>query len=99
MKVYKKLYQKNEAGKFYEVYELPDGMDIPNGDYTTEVPPENLKYPKWDFDFGTGWIEDKDSIIADLSYENSDLKSRLDMTESALLDLADQILSVKGGAD
>ena len=32
MKVYKKLYQKNEEGLFYEVFELPEGMDVPNGD-------------------------------------------------------------------
>lgn len=93
MKVYKKLYQKNEEGLFYEVFELPGGMDVPNGDYTTLAPPDSLKYPKWDFDFGTGWVEDKDSIIADLTAENAQLTSRVDMAEGALLDLADMILT------
>lgn len=97
MKVYKKLYQKNEKGSFYEVFELPEGMEIPNGDYVVLAPPRELKYPRWDFEFNTGWCEDKDSVITDLANENSDLKVRLDMTESALLDLADQLLSVKGG--
>lgn len=93
MKVYKKLYQKNEEGLFYEVFELPEGMDVPNGDYTTLAPPDNLKYPKWDFDFGTGWVEDKDSVIADLTAENKELQERIDMNESALLDLADMVLT------
>lgn len=93
MKVYKKLYQKNEEGLFYEVFELPEGMDVPNGDYTTVAPPDNLKYPKWDFDFGTGWVEDKDSVIADLTAENKELLERIDMNESALLDLADMVLT------
>ena len=93
MKVYKKLYQKNADGKFYEEYDLPDGLDVPNGDYTTVAPPDTLKYPKWDFEFGTGWVEDKDSIIADLTAENNQLTSRVDMAEGALLDLADMMLS------
>lgn len=93
MKVYKKLYQKNEEGLFYEVFELPEGMDVPNGDYTTLAPPDNLKYPKWDFDYGTGWVEDKDSVIADLTAENKELQERIDMNESALLDLADMVLT------
>lgn len=93
MKVYKKLYQKNEAGLFYEVFELPEGLDVPNGDYTTVAPPDSLKYPKWDFEFGTGWVDDKDSVIADLTTENAVLVSRVDMAEGALLDLADMILS------
>lgn len=93
MKVYKKLYQKNEEGLFYEVFELPEGMDVPNGDYTTLAPPASLKYPKWDFDYGTGWVEDKDSIIADLTAENAQLTSRVDMAEGALLDLADMVLT------
>lgn len=93
MKVYKKLYQKNEEGLFYEVFELPEGMDVPNGDYTTLAPPASLKYPKWDFDYGTGWVEDKDSVIADLTAENKELLERIDMNESALLDLADMVLT------
>lgn len=93
MKVYKKLYQKNEEGLFYEVFELPEGMDVPNGDYTTMAPPASLKYPKWDFDYGTGWVEDKDSVIADLTAENKELLERIDMNESALLDLADMVLT------
>ena len=93
MKVYKKLYQKNEEGLFYEVFELPEGMDVPNGDYTTMAPPASLKYPKWDFDYGTGWVEDKDSVIADLTAENKELLERIDMNESALLDLADIVLT------
>ncbi|MDT2783153.1 hypothetical protein P7G87_00430 [Enterococcus asini] len=88
MKVYKKLYQKNEEGLFYEVFELPEGMDVPNGDYTTVAPPASLKYPKWDFDYGTGWVEDKDSVLADLSAENATLKERLELSEAALIELA-----------
>lgn len=93
MKVYKKLYQKNADGKFYEEYALPDGLDVPNGDYTTVAPPDTLKYPKWDFDFGTGWVEDKDSIIADLQKRNEELQERQIMSEEALLEIANMILT------
>ena len=93
MKVYKKLYQKNEEGLFYEVFELPEGMDVPNGDYTTLAPPDSLKYPKWDFDYGTGWVEDKDSIIADLQKRNEELQERQIMSEEALLEIANMILT------
>lgn len=93
MKIYKKLFQKNEDGKFYEEFELPDGLDVPNGDYTTVAPPENLKYPRWDFEFNSGWVEDKDSVIADLTAENADLKERQLMAEGALLELANMILT------
>ena len=93
MKVYKKLYQKNENGKFYEEYDLPDGLDVPNGDYTTIAPPDTLKYPKWDFGFGTGWVEDKDSIIADLQKRNEELQERQIMSEEALLEIANMILT------
>lgn len=93
MKVYKKLYQKNADGKFYEEYDLPDGLDVPNGDYTTVAPPDTLKYPKWDFDFGTGWVEDKDSIITDLQMRNEELQERQIMSEEALLEIANMILT------
>lgn len=93
MKVYKKLYKKNDSGKFYEEYDLPDGLDVPNGDYTTMAPPDTLKYPKWDFEFGTGWVEDKDSIIADLQMRNEELQERQIMSEEALLELANMILT------
>ena len=93
MKVYKKLYQKNADGKFYEEFDLPDGLDVPNGDYTTVAPPDTLKYPKWDFEFGTGWVEDKDSIIADLQKRNEELQERQIMSEEALLEIANMILT------
>ena len=93
MKVYKKLYKKNDSGRFYEEYDLPDGLDVPNGDYTTMDPPDSLKYPKWDFEFGTGWVEDKDSIIADLQMRNEELQERQIMSEEALLELANMILT------
>lgn len=93
MKVYKKLYQKNKDGKFYEEYELPAGLDVPNGDYTTVAPPDTLKYPKWDFEFGTGWVEDKDSIITDLQMRNEELQERQIMSEEALLEIANMILT------
>ncbi|RGW15199.1 hypothetical protein [Enterococcus asini] len=93
MKIYKKLFQKNDDGKFFEEFDLPDGLDVPNGDYTTVAPPDNLKHPKWDFEFNSGWIEDKDSIIEDLQKKNGELLARQVMSEEALLELANMILA------
>ena len=95
MKIYKILYQKNEVGKFYEEIEYPDGLQIPNGDYPALVPPETLKYPKWDFDFNIGWVEDKDSLIADLTAENARLRMQQEISAGAILELSDMILEVQ----
>lgn len=95
MKIYKILYQKNSDGKFYEEFDYPDGLEIPNGDYTALPPPADIKYPRWDFDFNTGWVEDKDSLIADLAEENARLRSQQELSEGAILELSDMILEVQ----
>ncbi|WP_270598730.1 hypothetical protein [Enterococcus asini] len=89
--VYKILETKNESGQWYEAYEVADDFPAIYG-WTTVAPPESMRYPKWDVGLNQ-WIEDKDSIIEALKTENIELASRVDMTEGALLDLADMMLS------
>lgn len=94
----KNIYQifdaKQSDGNWFKKYEVPESLDLPSG-YVDIDPPENLVNPR--FIFGTGWVEDDDALLASLKQENAELKSRLDMSEGAILDLADQILAVKGG--
>lgn len=91
MKIYKILDLKNSHGKWLEEYEVPENFPVENG-WTTVVPDSSLKFPKWDYMSGS-WIEDKDSVIDSLKLVNGELTDRINMTENALLDLADMILS------
>ena len=89
--IYKILDDKNESGQWFEAYEVADDFPATYG-FTTVAPPESMRYPKWEPGLNQ-WVEDKDSIIDALKTENAELTSRVDMTEGALLDLADMILS------
>lgn len=98
MKIYKILDIKNNNGKWLEEYEVPEGFPVESG-WTTAAPSPLLRFPKWEYSSST-WVEDKDAVIASLTEDNkklsADLKNatdKMDMTESALLDLADMILS------
>ncbi|MDT2756981.1 hypothetical protein P7G51_06265 [Enterococcus asini] len=89
--IYKILDDKNESGQWFEAYEVADDFPATYG-FTTIAPPESMRYPKWEPGLNQ-WVEDKDSIIDYLTAENAELTSRVDMTEGALLDLADMILT------
>lgn len=89
--IYKILDDKNESGQWFEAYEVAEDFPAVYG-WTTIAPPESMRYPKWEPGLNQ-WIEDKDSIIDYLTAENAELTSRVDMTEGALLDLADMILT------
>ena len=92
MKVYQPLQQKDlETGLWYKEWDIPEGFPIAEG-LILVAPDASLHYPKWDSVTGF-WIEDTDSIIEYLKSENNQLIDRINMTESALLDLADMILS------
>lgn len=80
-----------ENGKWYDTFEVPDDMPL-SSDWVITPPPENYKYPKFDYITMT-WQEDKDRVLVELTKENTELKSRLDMTEGAVLDLATQIMT------
>ena len=98
MKVYQPLNQKDSStGLWYKEWNLPEGFPLPN-DVTLLAPDSTLVHPKWDNSLGA-WVEDED-FIAILIERNeklsADLKiatDRVDMTESALLNLADMILT------
>lgn len=94
----KTIYQifdaKQSDGSWFRKYEVPEGVDLPPS-YTDIAPPQELINPR--FIFGKGWVEDEEALLEGLKQENKELKDRLNMTEGALLDLADQLLSVKGG--
>ena len=89
--IYKILDDKNDSGQWFEAYEVADDFPATYG-FTTIAPPESMRYPKWEPGLNQ-WVEDKDSIIDYLTAENAELMSRVDMTEGALLDLADMILT------
>ena len=91
--IYYPLTEKDpETGLFYQVFQIPDEMAAPAG-YMEIAPPEGMKYARWDFLTNKRWYSDPDSIIADLTAENKELLERIDMNESALLDLADMVLT------
>ena len=77
--------------KWYEIFEVPD--DIPlSPDWVIVPPPEEYKYPKFDY-IDMQWHEDKDKVLAELATENKTLKARLEMSEGAILDLAEMLVS------
>ncbi|MEG2326576.1 MAG: hypothetical protein RSB63_10775 [Enterococcus sp.] len=92
--IYKIFEVKDGDGKWFEKYDVSDNfpMEYP---YIKLAPPTDLINPR--YIFGTGWVEDEEALLEGLKQENKELKDRLNMTEGALLDLADQLLSVKGG--
>lgn len=94
--IYKIFEVKDGDGKWFEKYDVSDNfpMEYP---YIKLAPPTDLINPR--YIFGTGWVEDDDALLASLKQENNDLKSRLDMAEGALLDLADRILTAEGGKE
>lgn len=91
MKVIFKVFDsKNEAGRWYEKFDVSDNLSI-EYPYIEQAPPEDLINPH--YIFGTGWVEDDEAVLDSLKKENADLKNRLDMAESAVLDLADMLLT------
>lgn len=65
--VYLPLDEKNTEGKFYQKFEVPDGLPVGNG-VIFEGPSPTLKFPKYDNVKGI-WVEDKDSIIEYMKVE------------------------------
>lgn len=84
MKVIFKVFDsKNEAGRWYEKFDVSDNFSV-EYPYIEQAPPEALINPH--YIFGTGWVEDDEAVL-------DSLKNRLDMAESAVLDLADMLLT------
>nr|DAD56853.1 MAG TPA: hypothetical protein [Caudoviricetes sp.] len=95
MQVYEPLTQPDEiTGKFYKTYEIPDGVPL-NGTLLNEAPPEDIKFPKWDYTTSK-WIEDKDSIIKQQDETIKDLSFRLGNNEVALMEALGLMSSEKG---
>ena len=91
MKAYKPLNEKNEDGKFYVEYDIPEGLPIDHNMLVVYEPDPTLKYPKYDWSKGM-WVEDKDSIIEAQIKENKALKERLSMNEESIVELTNMIL-------
>lgn len=91
MKVYKPLEEKNANGKFYEEYDIPDGLPVDQNVLVPYKPDPELKFPKYNWFKGL-WEEDKDSVIAEQIKENKILKDRLTMNESSIVELTNMIL-------
>lgn len=95
MQVYEPLTNPDEmTGKFYRTYEVPDGVPL-NGTLLNEAPPEDMRFPKWDYTTSK-WIEDKDSIIKKQDEMIKDLSIRLETNEVALMEAIGLISSSKG---
>lgn len=88
--IYKIFEVKDGDGKWFEKYDVSDNfpMEYP---YIESAPSLDLINPQ--YIFGTGWVEDDEAVLDSLKKENADLKNRLDMAESAVLDLADMLLT------
>lgn len=91
MKVYKPLQEKNANGKFYEEYDIPDGLPIDQSQLIPYAPDANLKYPKYDWNKGL-WGEDKDSIIEQQQKDNKALEARLKVNEDSLTEMMNLIV-------
>lgn len=89
--IYKILDDKNESGQWFEAYEVADDFPATYG-FTTVAPPESMRYPKWEPGLNQ-WVEDKDALIEELIRENKELQDRQIMSEEALLELANMILT------
>lgn len=95
MQVYEPLTKLDETtGKFYRVYEVPDGVPL-NGTLLNEAPPKDMKFPKWDYTISK-WVEDKDSIIKQQDETIKDLSARLETNEMALMEALGLISNSKG---
>lgn len=98
----KNIYQifdvKQPNGTWFKKFVVPDELDLPHN-YVSIDPPETLKNPR--YIFGTGWVEDDEGLIEMLKQENEELRQRMDMSDEALLELADMVLAateaMKGG--
>lgn len=94
MKAYKPLEEKNVNGKFYEEYDIPDGLPIDQNQLIAYPPDSELKFPKYNWMRGL-WEEDKDSIIEEQIKENKALKERLSMNEASIVELTNMFLEGK----
>lgn len=95
MQVYEPLTKLDEiTGKFYRVYEVPDGVPL-NGTLLNEAPPKDMRFPKWDY-MVSKWVEDKDSIIKQQDETIKDLSVRLETNEMALMEALELISNSKG---
>lgn len=91
MKAYKPLEEKNANGKFYEEYDIPEGLPIDHNLLVAYPPDLTLKFPKYNWMRGL-WEEDKDSIIEEQIKENKALKERLSMNEASIIELTNMVL-------
>ena len=98
MIVYEVFEEKNHEGKYYTKWELPVGFPIPH-DFVLVPPSEDLKNPKFDRTKNI-WVESEDDLVKDLKAQVADLETKLkasttrsEMTEMALLELYDMILT------
>lgn len=95
MQVYEPLTKPDETtGKFYRTYEVPDGVPL-NGTLLNEAPPEDMKFPKWDYTVSK-WVEDKNSIIKQQNEAIKDLSVRLETNEMALMESLGLMSNSKG---
>lgn len=94
MKVYKPLQEKNANGKFYEEYNIPDGLPIDQNQLIPYAPDANLKFPRYSWSRGL-WVEDKDSIIEQQAKDNKELESRIKINEDSLTEMMDLIVGGK----
>ena len=94
-----RVYTQKTDGAWFKEFEVPDDFEFTPGSYTSVPLPKDMRFPRFDWGLNA-WVEDKDDIIMSLKEENNKLSSdletavsRVNVTESALLDLADMILS------
>lgn len=81
---------KQPDGTWFKAYEVPEELTLPYG-YIDVAPPSELVNPR--YVYGQGWVEDKDALIEELIQKNKELQDRQIMSEEALLELANMILT------
>lgn len=99
MIIYEILTERdNETMLLYKEWDVQENFPVP-ANFTKISPPRKYHREKFDFMLN-GWVEDEDGLVKDLKAKVADLETKLkasttrsEMTEMALLELYDMILT------
>lgn len=89
--IYQKFHNKDEQGRWYTSFEVPDGFPYDPYVFTQEAPSPDLKFPKWNFTEGA-WEEDAEEVE---SYRNKVLVNEIVELNKTVLEMSEMLL--KGG--
>lgn len=89
--IYQKFHNKDENGRWYASFEVPDGFPYDPYVFTQEAPSDELNFPKWNFTEGA-WEEDEEQLE---SFKNKVLVNEIVELNKTVLEMSEILL--KGG--